>query len=155
MNLEVRIHSCCIGLHALLLCANRTLSSTHFNPFFLCLSLLLFLSVYPPPPSLCHTPTPLSLSLNLLPFVCLSDYNLFPLLPLSAYVFFFLSIPFLSLCPPSLSSSLSAVSKDFWSHWKSFQDQGIYVPTPVSLKQISVTHHRQPAIKNVYTHVGP
>ena len=95
MNLEVRIHSCCIGLHALLLCANRTLSSTHFNPFFLCLSLLLFLSVYPPPPSLCHTPTPLSLSLSIS-----SPLSVCLIITSSLY----------SLCLPTFSSSCPSPS---------------------------------------------
>ena len=109
------MHSCCVQ--------TETLSSMHFNPFFLCLSLLLlclslllplFLSVYPPPPSLCHTPTPPSLSVNFLPFFCLSNYNFSPLLPLSASpsvcLHLLLSVHHLPLPVSSLSSFISFCS---------------------------------------------
>ena len=100
MNLEVRIHSCCIGLYALLLCANRNTFKHAFQPIYpsssplsLCLpSPSLSLSHSHPPPSLCHTPTPppppLSLSIS-------SPFS----------VGLIITSPLYSLCLPTFSSS--------------------------------------------------
>ena len=93
------------------------------------------------PPSLSvNSPPPPPSSVCLILTAPLS-FHLFPLSALSLSLSIFSSFclpPSLSLSPPSLPSSLSAVSQGFWSHWKSFQDQGMYIPTPVSLEHTSV-----------------
>ena len=65
----------------------------------LSLLLPLFLSVYPPPPSLCHTPTPLPLSVTLPP----PSLSLSISSPFS--VCLIITSPLYSLCLPTFSSS--------------------------------------------------